>query len=420
MLEKKSIKISNIDNVKTIKKPWGHEKWIADGAPDFKYALKEIFIRSSFQSSIQFHEFKHETTYVKAGKGILYYVEAPIDIKKFNDGKYSDEEMQELIKNMKKLEISPGTIYHIKPGIIHRVEAVEDLIFIESSTIELNDVVRINDQWSRTDGKIDSEHINMKRFRDYYREQKFRYEFAKTFAKGRTLNVSYLIKSEYSSSKILLDSVSEVWHHNSDTDNNELVIRTIENDNLIKIQKSNFNKISDKFFDTIISFEAIQYTKDPEKQINDYFDLLTNDGILIISTANKNTSSFYNSVRVTDDTKEFTKDDFLELLGRKFPDVKLYSQRLLSKKETISKSFSISKSKIALRNIAKNILLKVDKNSNFYKLHFQKTIINLRQKKKKIDSMYLQKNYGPLPFNERDNPLYFLAVCKKTSLNSKI
>jgi hypothetical protein len=420
MPEKKSIKLSNIDNVKTIKKPWGHEKWIADGAPDFKYALKEIFIRSSFQSSIQFHEFKHETTYVKAGKGILYYVEAPIDIKKFNDSKYSDEEMQELIKNMKKLEISPGTIYHIKPGIIHRVKAIEDLIFIESSTIELNDVVRINDQWSRSDGKIDSEHINMKRFRDYYREQKFRYEFAKTFAKGRTLNVSYLIKSEYSSSKILLDSVSEVWHHNSDTDNNELVIRTIENDNLIKIQKSNFNKISDKFFDTIISFEAIQYTKDPEKQINDYFDLLTNDGILIISTANKNTSSFYNSVRVTDDTKEFTKDDFLELLGRKFPDVKLYSQRLLSKKETIAKSFSISKSKIALRNIAKNILLKVDKNSNFYKLHFQKTIINLRQQKKKVDSMYLQKNYVPLPFNKTDNPLYFLAVCKKTSLNSKI
>ena len=420
MLEKKSIKISNIDNVKTIKKPWGHEKWIADGAPDFKYALKEIFIRSSFKSSIQFHEFKHETTYVKAGKGILYYIETPINIKKFNDGKYSDEEMQELIKNMKKLEISPGTIYHIKPGIIHRVEAVEDLIFIESSTIELNDVVRINDQWSRSDGKIDSEHINMKRFRDYYREQKFRYEFAKTFAKGRTLNISYLFKSEYSGSKILLDSASEVWHHNSDTDNNELIIRTIENDNLIKIQKSNFDKISNKFFDTIISFEAIQYAKDPEKQINDYFDLLTNDGILIISTANKNTSSFYNSGRVTDDTKEFTKDDFLELLGRKFPDVKLYSQRLLSKKETISKSFSISKSKIALRNIAKNILLKVDKNSNFYKLHFQKTIINLRQQKKKVDSMYLQKNYVPLPFNKTDNPLYFLAVCKKTSLNSKI
>ena len=420
MPEKKSIKISNIDNVKTIKKPWGHEKWIADGAPDFKYALKEIFIRSSFQSSIQFHEFKHQTTYVKAGKGILYYVETPIDIKKFNDGKYTDEEMQELIRNMEKLEILPGTIYHIKPGIIHRVEAVEDLLFIESSTIELNDVVRINDQWSRSDGKIDSEHINMKRFRDYYREQKFRYEFAKTFAKGRILNINYLFESEYSGSKVLLGNASEVWHHNSDTDSNELIIRTIGDDNLIKIQKSNFDKTSDKFFDTIVSFEAIQYAKDPEKQINDYFDLLTNDGILIISTANKNTSSFYNSEHVIDDTKEFTKDDFLELLGQKFPDIKLYSQRLLSKKETISKSFSNTKAKIALRNIAKKILLKVDKNSNFYKLHFQKTIVNLRQQKKKADSIYLQKNYVPIPFNERDNPLYFLAVCKKTSLNSKI
>ena len=189
---------------------------------------------------------------------------------------------------------------------------------------------------------------------------------------------------------------------------------------MIKIQKSNFDKTSDKFFDTIVSFEAIQYAKDPEKQINDYFDLLTDDGILIISTANKNTSSFYNSEHVIDDTKEFTKDDFLELLGQKFPDIKLYSQRLLSKKETISKSFSNTKAKIALRNIAKKILLKVDKNSNFYKLHFQKTIVNLRQQKKKADSIYFQKNYVPILFNERDNPLYFLAVCKKTSLNSKI
>ena len=415
-----SIDIKKIQDIKKVDKPWGYEKWIADGSPNFRYALKEILLKSKFKSSIQFHEFKEETNYIQKGEGILHYDPDPINFEKYKNNEYSEDEFIGIMNNLKKQKLYPGMVFHIKPGIIHRVEAITDLTMIESSTIELDDVVRLNDEWGRHDGKIESEHINMKRFRDYYREQKFRYEFAKTFAKGRTLNISYLFKSEYSGSKILLDSASEVWHHNSDTDNNELIIRTIENDNLIKIQKSNFDKISNKFFDTIISFEAIQYAKDPEKQINDYFDLLTNDGILIISTANKNTSSFYNSGRVTDDTKEFTKDDFLELLGRKFPDIKLYSQRLLSKKETITKSFSSEKAKTALRNIAKNILLKVDKNSNFYKLHFQKTIINLRQQKKKVDSMYLQKNYVPLPFNKTDNPLYFLAVCKKTSLNSKI
>ncbi len=50
-------------------------------------------------------------------------------------------------------------VFHVKPGIIHRVEAIEDLTLIESSTIELDDVYRIHDEWKRHDGKIESEHI---------------------------------------------------------------------------------------------------------------------------------------------------------------------------------------------------------------------------------------------------------------------
>ena len=37
-----SIDIRKHDSIKKVEKPWGYEKWIADGAPDFKYALKEI------------------------------------------------------------------------------------------------------------------------------------------------------------------------------------------------------------------------------------------------------------------------------------------------------------------------------------------------------------------------------------------
>ena len=37
------IKITNIDDIKKISKPWGYEKWIADGSPDFNYALKDNF-----------------------------------------------------------------------------------------------------------------------------------------------------------------------------------------------------------------------------------------------------------------------------------------------------------------------------------------------------------------------------------------
>ena len=155
----KNLEIKTIQQVKKINKPWGYEKWIADGSPDFKYALKEILFRANFKSSIQFHEFKEETNYIQKGKGVLHYSSVPIDIKKFRHGKYSEGEIDEIISNLQKQELTPGMVFHVKPGIIHRVEAVEDLTLIESSTIELDDVYRINDEWERHDGKIESEHV---------------------------------------------------------------------------------------------------------------------------------------------------------------------------------------------------------------------------------------------------------------------
>ena len=121
--------------------------------------MKEILFRSNFKSSIQFHEFKEETNYIQKGKGILYYSATPIDVKKFQQGKYSEEEINKLVNNLQKQDLTPGMVFHVKPGIIHRVEAVEDLTLIESSTIELDDVYRINDEWNRHDGKIESEHV---------------------------------------------------------------------------------------------------------------------------------------------------------------------------------------------------------------------------------------------------------------------
>ena len=155
----KNLEIKTMEQVKKINKPWGYEKWIADGSPDFKYALKEILFRANFKSSIQFHEFKEETNYIQKGKGVLHYSSVPIDIKKFRHGKYSEGEIDEIISNLQKQELTPGMVFHVKPGIIHRVEAVEDLTLIESSTIELDDVYRINDEWERHDGKIESEHV---------------------------------------------------------------------------------------------------------------------------------------------------------------------------------------------------------------------------------------------------------------------
>ncbi len=407
-----SIKIIDIEHVKTIKKPWGYEKWIADGAPDFKYALKEILIRSSFQSSIQFHEYKHETTYVKSGKGHLYYNENPIDLKKFNAQEYSDEEIQDFIQNMKKIEITSGKIYHIKPGIIHRVEAITDLIFIESSTIELDDVIRINDQWGRTAGKIDSEHVNMKKFRNFYKEQKYRLDFIKPFSKGIVLNNNYLLNTEYSYAKELLDNgCNQVWHKNTDVPN-KVNLRYIDENNSIKFKKFDTYKFDDQFFDTIISFETIQYDKNPEEKINEYHKLLNDDGILVISTSNKNMTSFLNPSE-PDTSTEFSKDMFLELLKKKFSTIDLFSQRNILDKNSIQASTTVDNPMSKLKTAAKNVLLKLDPNSNFYRLHLQKTVLSMREKRQKNYFDQHNPTFVPIPYETEHSPLYFIAVCRK-------
>ena len=63
----------NEKNVKVVIKPWGYEKWIAPGKPNFKYALKEIYLKKGKKSSLQFHKKKEETNYILSGEGILHY-----------------------------------------------------------------------------------------------------------------------------------------------------------------------------------------------------------------------------------------------------------------------------------------------------------------------------------------------------------
>ena len=46
-----TIDIKELDEVKKVNKPWGYEKWIADGKPNFKYVLKEILFKSNFKST---------------------------------------------------------------------------------------------------------------------------------------------------------------------------------------------------------------------------------------------------------------------------------------------------------------------------------------------------------------------------------
>lgn len=112
--------------VEIVDKPWGHEEILKKTN---KYVVKRIKITSGHRMSLQYHELKEETIYVISGTLIIW---KSID---FND----------------HITLCPGEVFHVKPTEIHRFGATEqsDVVILECSTIELEDVIRLADDYNR-------------------------------------------------------------------------------------------------------------------------------------------------------------------------------------------------------------------------------------------------------------------------------
>lgn len=415
-----SIDIRKHDSIKKVEKPWGYEKWIADGAPDFKYALKEILFKSKFKSSIQFHEFKEETNYVQKGEGFLYYYPITVDFERYEEGGYSEEELDEILKNLKKEKLVPGMVFHVKPGIIHRVEAVTDLVLIESSTIELDDVKRINDEWGRNDGKVAKEHGTIHRPLNFHLGQTERIKFSREYTHGKVLLCSHGTNTQYYSSKLLLDNgVDEVWHFDSSLDK-KITIRKLSKESKIEFYEGpDFSEIEKNTFECILTFEEIQFRDEPNKIIENYKKLLKENGILILSTRNKNTKR---EIRLLnqDETETrvlgFSKEEISDMIVPFFPNVMFFSQRDISEleqryEEKSSKGFT-AKLKKKLKKRTVDLYTKLDKNQNFYSLHVQKNIIEYRKKQFNKANEKFSIDYSPKPYTNDSNPQNFVVVCR--------
>ena len=151
--------IMEIQNPKFVMKPWGNELWIADGIRT-PYALKRILFKQGFRSSLQVHQFKFETNYVLSGSGVLQLRKEHFNCEEYLASSKKSSLIENAVQTLEDIQIKAGDVIDVKPGQIHRVIAVTDLIFIEASTKELDDVIRLVDDTSRGDGKIESEHGN--------------------------------------------------------------------------------------------------------------------------------------------------------------------------------------------------------------------------------------------------------------------
>lgn len=106
---------------RVVEKPWGREIW---WAVTDRYVGKLIEVRAGCALSLQLHRRKLETLFFVRGKGTLLLGEEPMPLEE-------------------------GLCVDIPPGTVHRVLAETDVAFYEVSTPDLEDVVRLADDYGR-------------------------------------------------------------------------------------------------------------------------------------------------------------------------------------------------------------------------------------------------------------------------------
>jgi len=109
-----------------IEKPWGKEEVIEIND---RYMVKKLTMWAGHRCSLQYHNMKRETIYVLAGQLRIY------------TGPAQDRLTSKVY--------GPGETITLPPGVVHRMEGVEDSVYLEASTPEMDDVVRLVDDYRR-------------------------------------------------------------------------------------------------------------------------------------------------------------------------------------------------------------------------------------------------------------------------------
>ena len=109
-----------------VAKPWGHELiW----AHTDRYVGKLLVIETGKRLSFQYHEVKDEWVHVLSGRLLLT--------------------LEDAAGALQERELGPGEGARVATGRRHRYTAIETCTLIEVSTPELDDVVRVEDDFGR-------------------------------------------------------------------------------------------------------------------------------------------------------------------------------------------------------------------------------------------------------------------------------
>ena len=108
-----------------VEKPWGYELIWAHAE---KYVGKILHITAGHALSLQYHRQKDETIHLLSGSMRLEYDRG---------------------EGRREVVLRPGESVRIRPGMLHRMIALEECDVLEASTPELEDVVRLEDRYGR-------------------------------------------------------------------------------------------------------------------------------------------------------------------------------------------------------------------------------------------------------------------------------
>jgi mannose-6-phosphate isomerase len=105
-------------------KEWGTETLFAHTD---EYTGKILRMRAGASGPLQYHRLKDETFYLLSGRAIVRFDRG--------DGVLGLHQML------------PGEAFHVPPGAVHQVEALEDCVFVEASNPVFDDRVNVEHEY---------------------------------------------------------------------------------------------------------------------------------------------------------------------------------------------------------------------------------------------------------------------------------
>ena len=151
-------------------------------------------------------------------------------------------------------------------------------------------------------------------------EHMIRYELAKGFVQGKTV-LDIACGSGYGSNILAGAGAKKVTGMDVDEDALDGARKKFVSDNL-EFKKGNGLDLGEYGFDVVISFETIEHLQEGEKFLSELAKAVKDDGIVIISTPNKEVFLEKNPYHV----REYTKEEFENLLKKYFSDFRIIEQ----------------------------------------------------------------------------------------------